>query len=385
MKEIDYKRHNEEVREVWAAFEKGEPIRVPVIAGLNARFYLLDEELNTEGYTFEQYFNDPEVMLDVQLRFQDFVRNNVPQDAEMGPPEDGWSVTIDAQNVYDAAWWGCPIHFLPGQCPDTRPIYNDDKGKQELLERELPGPFDGLMGRLGEFYEYFLERKKDKVYKGKPIKHVEFGIPVYNDGAMDLACQLRGAENICMDMRTDPDFIHQLMDRLMTAFIERSLAWRKRLNMPMKDEMMLGADDFIMLLSVDDYKKFILPQHVRYYDLFSGGKKRLMHLCGNATRHFRTIRDAVKITHFDTGFPVDFGALREELGEEMLISGGPHVELLLNGTEEAIRERAREILASGIMRGGRFILREGNNYAPKTPLRNMNALYEAGKEFGRYK
>jgi len=36
------------------------------------------------------------------------------------------------------------------------------------------------------------------------------------------------------------------------------------------------------------------------------------------------------------------------------------------------------------MEGGRFILREANNLAPCTPVENVVAFYQAGKEFGRY-
>jgi uroporphyrinogen-III decarboxylase len=36
------------------------------------------------------------------------------------------------------------------------------------------------------------------------------------------------------------------------------------------------------------------------------------------------------------------------------------------------------------MRGGKFILREGNNLAPGTPIENVAAMYEACKKFGPY-
>lgn len=36
------------------------------------------------------------------------------------------------------------------------------------------------------------------------------------------------------------------------------------------------------------------------------------------------------------------------------------------------------------MEGGRFVLREGNNLAPCTPVENVEAMYGAGKIFGLY-
>jgi coproporphyrinogen III oxidase len=38
----------------------------------------------------------------------------------------------------------------------------------------------------------------------------------------------------------------------------------------------------------------------------------------------------------------------------------------------------------GFLRGGRFILHEGNNCAPETPARHFAAMYEAGKQFAVY-
>ena len=79
-----------------------------------------------------------------------------------------------------------------------------------------------------------------------------------------------------------------------------------------------------------------------------------------------------------------FGWLRQELGPDIDIAGGPHIELLRSGTAEQVRQEVKRILATGITEGGRFILREANNLAPHTPLENLWAMYQAGKEFGSY-
>ena len=39
-------------------------------------------------------------------------------------------------------------------------------------------------------------------------------------------------------------------------------------------------------------------------------------------------------------------------------------------------------MTSGILEGGLFVLREGNNLAPETPLENTEAMYEVGRELG---
>ena len=87
---------------------------------------------------------------------------------------------------------------------------------------------------------------------------------------------------------------------------------------------------------------------------------------------------------FDTGFPVDFGGLRGELGPLVRLQGGPHIELVRSGLPSAIRAEVQRVLETGVSAGRRFVLREGNNLAPGTPLENTEALYAAGREFGKF-
>ena len=115
-------------------------------------------------------------------------------------------------------------------------------------------------------------------------------------------------------------------------------------------------------------------------DALAGPGPRSIHLCGDATRHFLTLRDRLNINSFDTGFPVDFASVRRDLGPAVQINGGPHIELLLRGTPSQVQSETRRILSSGVLAGGRFLLREGNNLAPFTPLENIEAMYNAGRE-----
>lgn len=380
---VDFAKHNDEVKTVWASYHANKPIRVPMILGLSSRFYILDEKLNKDGISYKRYFEDPQTMLDIQCRFQDFIRHHIVHDIEMGIPQDGWTVSIDFQNVFDAGWAGCKVVFPENQCPDTRPLYPDER-KWEALEKSLLGPFDGIMGKIKEFYEYFTDQKDKFAYKGKPIKKIDCVAPVITDGPFTLGCQIRGSESFCLDMLTDSDYYHKVMEHLTTALIQRIRTWRMYFNLPEKDKNAFIADDFIQMISLENYREFVLPYHKRIYEAFGDGPDRSIHLCGDATRHFPTINSELKVNHFDTGFPVNFAKIRKELGSDIEISGGPHIELLLNGTAGMVASRTQEILKSGIMEGGRFILREGNNLAPKTPLENIDAMYQTCKKYGRY-
>jgi uroporphyrinogen-III decarboxylase len=162
------------------------------------------------------------------------------------------------------------------------------------------------------------------------------------------------------------------------------VAFRRRLEQPEESDAWGFADDSVQLLSVHTYRDLVLPYHKRLTERFGPKGPNGIHLCGDATHLFPTIKEELCVNSFDTGFPVDHGKLRRELGPEVTIHGGPHVELLRSGAPERIREEVRRICESGVMEGGRFILREGNNLAPGTPPGNVAAMYDACREFGRY-
>ncbi|MCY3023947.1 MAG: hypothetical protein NTW87_33630 [Planctomycetota bacterium] len=385
MRTVDFEKHNAEVREVWDAYRKHTPIRVPVVVGINSRFTMFDPQVNTRRTTFEEYMSDPQVMLERQLEHQDWIRRNIPQDADMGPPKDGWSVGVDFQNVYEAAWLGCPLRFYRDQVPDTEPILQDDNRKNTLFEHGIPDPFTGgLMRRNWEFYDHFKRKQSEGwTYKGLPISTVN-PTACGTDGPLTVACNLRGATEFMTDLVADTPYALKLLDFVTTAAIVRIQAYRKKLGQPLKPKSFGYADDSMQLISTRMYEELILPFHRRLVNELSEGETVSIHLCGDSTRHFRFLRDTLDVRSFDTGFPVDFGWLREQVGPEVEILGGPRVALLLSATPAQVRAEVRRILGSGIRRGGRFILREGNNLPPGVPVKNMWAMYNAAKEFGKY-
>lgn len=383
MLNLDFEEHNAEVRRVWEAFNAGKPYRVPIVFGINPRFILLNPAYNPQGITFEQYTNDPQTMLEVQLKFSHFVRHNIVQDQEMGLPKDGWDVYVDFQNYYEAAWFGCEVRFCPGEVPDTVPLLSDER-KNMLFDRGLPDPFGGIMRRNLDYVEFFARKRAEGFeFHGRPIRNIALAA-MGTDGPFTLAANLRGAANICVDIYEDPDYVHRLLDYITQATILRIKALRSLRNEVLKTKSWGAADDSIALLSCEAYREFVLPAHRRLYETFSEGGPNSIHLCGDATRHFLTLRDELNIKSFDTGFPVDFGWLRRTLGPDVTVYGGPSVPLLRNGTPEQVRAEVRRICESGIIEGGKFVLREGNNLAPRTPLENIRAMYEAGREYGRF-
>ena len=384
MPDIVFREHNTQVRQVWDRFYAGSPCRIPMIVGVNPRYWLLDPRRNTTGVTFADYFNDPEVMLRVQLAFQEIMRFELWADHEMGFPENGWNVTVEFQNVYENAWLGAPIVFREGNCPACQPMLEDDN-KHQLFERGIPDPFSGILGKMREYTERFEEKRAQGFcYKGFPLAPVTPSA-LYSDGPFTLACELRGADRFCIDLFEDPDYAHQLLSYTTQSIIERLRAWRQYLGQPVRQPALAFADDSIALLSAATYEEWVLPYHRRLVEaLACPDGHHAMHLCGNASHLFPILAEKLHVRSFDTGYPIDHRRIALELGPDIQIQGGPNTALLLSGSREEVTEETTRILRSVKDVTKRFVLRDANNVAPGTPPENIRAMYEAVKKEGVY-
>lgn len=376
----DFQRHNEEVKEIWAALNEWKaPKRIPIILGTNTRYFMFSRVINPGGLDFRKYSEDPDVMFDAGLRFQRWSKFNLLQDLDLGMPAK-WCIAPDFQNYYEAAWFGCDVHYFDDQVPDTLPDFTENP--ESVMEKGLPDPFGGLMKQVMEYWEHFKARAQHETFLDLPIEIQTPWCGMGTDGPMTVACNLFGPNFVCESMLEEPERLQTLLTFITDATIRRMTAWRKLGGVAVPQDGFGFADDSVAMISKESYREHILPHHRRLCDALGTRKHRSIHLCGDSTRHFLTLRDELNIQCFDTGFPVDFGALRRELGPKVRIQGGPHVSFLMRENAAAVREKVRAILQSGVLEGGLFLLREGNNLAPGTPLANTEALYHAGVEFG---
>ncbi len=381
---MDYEKHNEEVKKLWDAFNQGKPYRVPIVFNFNPRFYLLTPELNKEGYTFEEYIKDPDVMFEVQLKLRKWIRLNVPQDMEMGYPRHNWGgVYVDLQNFYEAGWLGNNVIFPKNNVPYAAPLPRNKL--EEMLEKGIPDPLkDNWMGFGMQIYQYFKEKLKEAEFEGIPVGETAYPPGGGTDGPFTVAAALMGATELCITLYEQPDFVHRLLDFITEATIVRIKAIWDLMGWEYPAQSWGFADDSIELLSTPHYKEFVLPYHKRLVNTFSKGGPNSIHLCGKVQRHLKILKTELNITSFDLGFPTDLGLARRELGPDVLLRGNLHPELLRSGTPKEIEKETKRICQSGVMEGGKWIFCEGNNVSPQTPLRNFQAMYNAGKKYGVY-
>ena len=374
---------DQEKAAVRKAYQEGRPTRVPVTLSTNARVVLLNRQWNAEGWTFEQAATDPRTHIAVALQHELYRRTVLSKcmDEPTALP-DVWAIGLNVYNVYEAAFFGAAIDYTPNQVPDTIPPLADEDRKHEVFDIDVEHPLDNpfIRDRMA-FWREMEAASEGMTFEGRPVKLGPWTL-CGSDGPVTVACNLRGADNFMMDMVADPDYADRLMGHITQASIHRRRAFEGYWG----DRIGRGnglADDSCVLISNQMYADQVLKHHRAFYEA-QPDRPRSMHMCGDATRLFPMMHEQLNVVNFDTGFPVDFGQLREQLGDDVAIQGGPEVALLLNGTPQQVYDRAKGILRSGVMRGGKFLLREGNNLPPNVPEGNLQAMYTACLEHGRH-
>lgn len=373
---------NQEKQRVWDAYRARKPIRVPATLGANSRVILLDEAFNLDGISFEQYYHDPAAAVDIQLKLMDYRADYLSRfcDYPSGRPEE-LAFYVDIQTLADSAYFGCPINFRDGQIPDTTPIL-EGSHKNDLFDFPLDRPLDN------PFIQECLRRHEDLCRQAasvnvKGLKVSVAPVTMAWDGPLTVATELRGTE-IFSDLVEDPEYAVRLMTFIMKAVEIRNRALAEQAGLDVFKGTEGGlSDDSIQLIGLDMFKELILPLHRQWLGKWAGGPHG-MHLCGDATRHMPTLHEELNVCSFETGFPVDHGALRKALGPDVEIIGGPEVGLLTSGTAGQVYQRTKDILLSGVKEGGRFLLREGNNLPPKVSEANLAAMYQACLDYGQY-
>lgn len=380
----DFSRHNAMVYENEEKRKCNEKVRNKVVVGFNVRITLADKRTNPEGFSFQEMYQDPDIHGEMLLRMAAWTRSKMKFDWEMGLPKK-WVITPYAANVYEDSLLGAEVLFPGGyEVPATRPHFTGEGGYQRFMEYPFKSlPDHGHMRMMHETYLSWKEKcDQGWEYLGVPV----IAAPYIGgtDGPFTIACNVFGAEEICLMAFDDPERFHSILNRNVDLTIKRIKEMSKLYQQPWipEDVKSFGfADDMIALISNETYIEMVLPHHKRLIEeLAPNASARGIHLCGDSCRHFKTIKEELKVTSFDTGFPVNFDTLRDSIGNDACISGGPKCNLFLESKKELVSETIR-IAKSAVANLGSFTMREGNNLPPLVPDENLEAFYEAATKF----
>jgi uroporphyrinogen-III decarboxylase len=322
-------------------------------------------------------------MWQVQAAWLRFMRLEVPQDQEMGLPETWPGICVDFANTLEASWFGCETFIPSDAVMGIHHMFQEHKEK--FYDTKLPDPLTGnRLAKVKEYYDYFEAKRKKAGIDGRPVGQT--GVQLNHDGPFTMYCNLRGSTEGCEDIAEDEKYFHDLMDFIVEGAIKRIMAWRAYTNFKpfTPGDTYYFADDACAMLSPAVYQEHVLPYHKRFLAAIKGDGRVQMHMCGKAQHQFRGMAKELPISAFEVGFPTDMARARKELGEGMELIGNISPMLLKQGKPEDVEAAVKKLCEGGVMQGGRFVLHDGHNCAPGTPLKNFAAMYEAGKKYGRY-
>ncbi len=196
-----------------------------------------------------------------------------------------------------------------------------------------------------------------------------------------------GIENLCIQMKLDPDFIEDICRTYMEFSIEML---QKTLSTGLEWDAIWFFSDMAYkngpMFSPEDYRRFFLPCHQQIRDICkSRGKFLLLHTDGNIERLIPSLIDA----GFDALQPLEARAgndvriYKPKFGNRVCLFGNISADILAAGNRHAIEEEIRTKLDVA-KKGGGYIYHSDHTIPSTVSLDDYLFAMECAKKYGTY-
>jgi uroporphyrinogen-III decarboxylase len=343
--------------------------RVPVWLGVYAR-YVLDQRQSS----YREYWRSPRDHLIHQLENFKWIVENVDDDRWTG---DEILITPDFENIPNSAAMGCPVSWSDTQPPYALPCIQEPG---EMLHVDPPRPTQGIWGKMLRWRAemiHLLDTGRVVVTRGGRRVRVHVVMGAYSLGPFSVATDMVGPK-FYEWLALYPQECHHLLQTITTAMIGME-RYCRRIDADRTGGFNL-AEDAAQLVSAAMFDEFCLPYARRLYAAFPG--ERSMHMCGHCQHLHQTLVNQLGITYFSGfGSVVSPEQIAKTMGGRVLLRGNVDCLLLRQGTPSEVRLAARRCLENLAPAGG-YVLCDGFNVAPGTPVNNLWALKEAAGAYG---
>jgi len=349
--------------------------RVPVVPAINYRFLL-----PAIGVRFQDYYNDPEVMLRSQILGQKWLMENVKTDAYSitGAWVGGWT---DFQNATEASAMGCEVIFPDDDIPVVREDgwIRDEKDLHRLESMDTVN--NGLNARQILFRSAMMKiaEKYPVRFQGGPVFYPgeNPALTHTSNGPFTNAAYLMGSNEAFTAILERPDFMRELL----RIIVDKTIAW---LDFCWSEEGLESrdfawTDDLAAYLSAQSWIDVLLPFNQRLREHFEWAS---MHMCGHTNHLLELFTNKLKINEYQGfGWQVDLDKIADIMGGKVVLLGNVNPLIISDGNPEEVKLATRQVIEKLAPCKG-LIIQDGNNIAPGSPLENINGMMEAAEEFG---
>ncbi len=344
------------------ALQHQETDRIPiamVCSGINepARREFDDYLKREKNINMQEYLDS---FIDIQMVVPDYI----------GPillsGEDIWGVKRKAVSYGSGSYNEIAYHPLA-----------DVKTANDLQNYNWPIP---------ELFHYSMLAEKAKAIQQKK----EQCLMIANANIFETSWFMRGFEQIFMDMATNPELVHAIFERVTDFFIEY---YRNILSAAQgMIDLCFTADDIAgqngLLMSIDMYKQFIKPYHVRLNTVIHEFDAQVIYHTDGAVMDavpelIDMGIDVLQALQFDAK-GMDPAELKEKYAHKLCFQGGVSVQKTLpfRNTKDVREEVEQLILTLG--RNGGYILGPSHAIQAGTPPENIFTMFETALHYYPY-
>ena len=302
----------------------------------------------TAGVDYYSYVTDHRVLAEAQIRTAEAFDLDI--------------ITLCSDPCREAVDCGAPTEWFPDQPPAHNPQNPLLKEKSDLLGLKQPDPLGG--GRMHDRVEAAALLRK-KTGDDMPILG-------WIEGPIAEAADLRGINEIMVDLVDDPAFVHDLFDFVLE--MELNFA---RAQIDAGVDIIGIGDAAASLVGPDLYRSLIYPYEKKMVDgLQEMGCPVRLHICGNTT-HLLDDMGKLGVEMVDIDSLADIDQARKRMGTDVAILGNiDPVQVLLEGTPETVYKELAECHRKV---GHKYIVGSGCEVPPFCPPENVRAVVDYAK------
>lgn len=286
-------------------------------------------------YDLEEVFTEPKVFLDFQLARKIAQFQWLPEDTYLDN-----DIFVYLGTVFEPSLFGVSVHYShdgnPAVVPE--PVI---KSKSDLVGRPIPDFYQsGLMPVAHRMWEEISELVGERLN----VRFVE-----WLRSPFGVAIDIRGFQNLLLDMLGDPGFFHDILDYVVESQIAWYDDWSKLLGKQPEGISLFNDEIDGNILSIKHYKENIFRHEKALNDAF--GLLTYYHSCGDLTPMMSQIERLPRIRMLDLGPYTDKPGALQALGKEFLFEIRVHPERDLLRTS---RSKMRRVLQRHVRTCERF-------------------------------